>query len=131
MTPRSAPRCHGWRGSGSHTADADAGQPRPHDTEIWTKSKAEYHGDMVDFPEMMTWPKPVQEPHPPILIGGGFPQAAHLAQLGAHQPVNGTLSRFQIEPPIEPGASPFSLSVAARRISPQIFGHLPDTTGAP
>src|SRR6266704_4647217 len=25
--------------------------------EIWTKSKAEYHGDMVDFPEMMTWPK--------------------------------------------------------------------------
>src|SRR5438067_10832091 len=27
--------------------------------EIWTKSKAEYHGDMVDFPEMMTWPKPV------------------------------------------------------------------------
>src|SRR5277367_5678769 len=99
--------------------------------EIWTKSKAEYHGDMVDFPEMMTWPKPVQEPHPPILIGGGFPQAAHLAQLGAHQPVNGTLSRFQIEPPIEPGASPFSLSVAARRISPQIFGHLPDTTGAP
>ena len=29
--------------------------------EIWTKSKAEYHGDMVDFPEMMTWPKPVQK----------------------------------------------------------------------
>jgi alkanesulfonate monooxygenase SsuD/methylene tetrahydromethanopterin reductase-like flavin-dependent oxidoreductase (luciferase family) len=30
--------------------------------EIWTKSKAEYHGDMVDFSEMMTWPKPVQKP---------------------------------------------------------------------
>jgi len=30
-------------------------------TEIWTKSKAECHGDMVDFPEMMTWPKPVQK----------------------------------------------------------------------
>src|SRR5215471_17158932 len=24
--------------------------------EIWTKSTAEYHGDMVDFQEMMTWP---------------------------------------------------------------------------
>ncbi|MBV8407677.1 MAG: LLM class F420-dependent oxidoreductase [Alphaproteobacteria bacterium] len=47
--------------------------------EIWTKSKAEYHGDMVDFPEMMTWPKPVQKPHPPILVGGGFPQAARRA----------------------------------------------------
>ena len=47
--------------------------------EIWTKSKAEYHGDMVDFPEMMTWPKPVQKPYPPILVGGGFPQAARRA----------------------------------------------------
>ena len=47
--------------------------------EIWTKSKAEYHGDMVDFPEMMTWPNPVQKPHPPILVGGGFPQAARRA----------------------------------------------------
>ena len=47
--------------------------------EIWTKSKAEYHGDMVDFPEMMTWPKPVQKPHPPILVGGAFPQAARRA----------------------------------------------------
>jgi probable F420-dependent oxidoreductase len=44
--------------------------------EIWTKCKAAYHGDMVDFPEMMTWPKPVQKPYPPILVGGGFPQAA-------------------------------------------------------
>ena len=47
--------------------------------EIWTKSKAEYHGDMVDFPEMMTWPKPVHKPYPPILVGGAFPQAARRA----------------------------------------------------
>jgi probable F420-dependent oxidoreductase len=47
--------------------------------EIWTKSKAEYHGDMVDFPEMMTWPKPVQKPDPPILVGGACPQAARRA----------------------------------------------------
>src|SRR5215469_11209551 len=25
---------------------------------------------------MMAWPKPVQKAHPPILVGGGFPQAA-------------------------------------------------------
>ena len=47
--------------------------------EIWTKSKAEYHGDMVSFDEMMAWPKPVQKPHPPILVGGAFPQAARRA----------------------------------------------------
>jgi probable F420-dependent oxidoreductase len=45
----------------------------------WTKTKAEYHGEMVDFPEMMASPKPVQKPHPPILVGGAFPQAARRA----------------------------------------------------
>jgi alkanesulfonate monooxygenase SsuD/methylene tetrahydromethanopterin reductase-like flavin-dependent oxidoreductase (luciferase family) len=46
---------------------------------------------MVDFPEMMTWPKPVQKPYPPILVGGGFPQAARrairYATAGARSPV--------------------------------------------
>src|SRR6266581_1168492 len=32
---------------------------------IWTKSKPEYNGEFVKFPPMMTWPKPVQKPHPP------------------------------------------------------------------
>jgi alkanesulfonate monooxygenase SsuD/methylene tetrahydromethanopterin reductase-like flavin-dependent oxidoreductase (luciferase family) len=34
---------------------------------------------MVDFPEMMAWPKPVQQPHPPILVGGAFPHSARRA----------------------------------------------------
>jgi probable F420-dependent oxidoreductase len=47
--------------------------------EIWTKSKPEYHGKFVDFAPMMTWPKPVQKPHPPVLVGGAFPYAARRA----------------------------------------------------
>ena len=47
--------------------------------EIWTKEKAEYHGEFVDFPAMMTWPKPVQKPYPPIIVGGAFPHAARRA----------------------------------------------------
>src|SRR5215212_4748741 len=46
---------------------------------IWTGSKPEYHGEIVDFPSMMTWPKPVQKPPPPILLGGAFPWAARRA----------------------------------------------------
>jgi probable F420-dependent oxidoreductase len=46
---------------------------------IWTETKPEYHGDMVDFPPMMTWPKPVQKPNPPIIVGGMFPHAARRA----------------------------------------------------
>ena len=47
--------------------------------EIWTKSKAEFHGKYVDFEPIMTWPKPVQKPHPPIHVGGGFPNGARRA----------------------------------------------------
>lgn len=37
---------------------------------IWTQDEAEYHGESVDFGPMWAWPKPVQKPHPPILLGG-------------------------------------------------------------
>jgi probable F420-dependent oxidoreductase len=46
---------------------------------IWTQDAAEYHGDLVDFPAMAAWPKPVQKPHPPIIVGGMFPVAARRA----------------------------------------------------
>jgi probable F420-dependent oxidoreductase len=46
---------------------------------IWTQSKAEYHGEFVNFDPIMTWPKPVQKPHPPIIVGGAFPYAARRA----------------------------------------------------
>ncbi len=47
--------------------------------EIWTRSKAEYHGEFVNFDPMMAWPKPVQKPHPPIIVGGAFPQGPRRA----------------------------------------------------
>ena len=47
--------------------------------EIWTKPQAEYHGAFVNFDPIISWPKPVQKPYPPILVGGGFPHAARRA----------------------------------------------------
>jgi len=47
--------------------------------QIWTKPKPEYSGKLVKFPPMMTWPKPVQKPHPPVIVGGAFPYAARRA----------------------------------------------------
>jgi probable F420-dependent oxidoreductase len=38
--------------------------------EIWTKEEAEYHGRFVNFDPIWSYPKPVQKPHPPILMGG-------------------------------------------------------------
>ncbi len=47
--------------------------------QIWTQEKAEFHGKLVDFEPIMTWPKPAQMPHPPIHVGGGFPNGARRA----------------------------------------------------
>jgi probable F420-dependent oxidoreductase len=37
---------------------------------LWTNEKPEFHGDFVDFGDVVFEPKPVQKPHPPIWIGG-------------------------------------------------------------
>lgn len=38
--------------------------------EIWTKDVAEFRGDFVNFDPLWCWPKPAQQPHPPVLLGG-------------------------------------------------------------
>jgi probable F420-dependent oxidoreductase len=37
---------------------------------LWANEAAEYHGTYYDFPLVRSFPPPVQQPHPPILLGG-------------------------------------------------------------
>jgi probable F420-dependent oxidoreductase len=41
--------------------------------EIWTAEEASYHGRFTDFEPLWSWPKPVQQPHPPVLVAGNGP----------------------------------------------------------
>ena len=41
---------------------------------LWTEDEASYHGDLVHFDATWAWPKPVQKPHPPVLLGGNGPR---------------------------------------------------------
>jgi probable F420-dependent oxidoreductase len=41
---------------------------------IWSEDEASYSGRYVNFERVWSWPKPVQQPHPPILVGGNGPQ---------------------------------------------------------
>ncbi len=46
---------------------------------IWTEDEATYSGDHVNFDRIWCWPKPLQDPHPPVLVGGngrGAPKRA-------------------------------------------------------
>lgn len=37
---------------------------------IWTEDEPSFRGDYVNFDKIWSWPKPIQKPHPPILMGG-------------------------------------------------------------
>ena len=41
--------------------------------QIWSNDEAEFHGDLVDFGPLRSWPKPFQRPWPPIHVGGAGP----------------------------------------------------------
>ncbi len=38
--------------------------------ELWTRPEAEFHGKYYSFPLVKSYPKPVQKPHPPVILGG-------------------------------------------------------------
>ena len=41
---------------------------------LWSSETAEYHGELVDFDPVWQWPKPVQQPHPPVFVAGASPR---------------------------------------------------------
>lgn len=49
---------------------------------LWTRERAGYLGEWVKLEESWSWPKPVQQPHPPVLLGGapGPRLFAHIAE---------------------------------------------------
>ena len=91
--------------------------------EIWTQTKPKFAGELVKFDEMMQWPKPVQKPHPPIIVGGAFPHAARravrygdgwvpIAGRAPYGDVNGYLPKFKqmvTEAGRDPAALPITL----------------------
>jgi probable F420-dependent oxidoreductase len=46
---------------------------------IWTTDPSEFHGTWFDFTDASGKPKPVQRPHPPLLIGGTWQRSARRA----------------------------------------------------
>jgi probable F420-dependent oxidoreductase len=47
--------------------------------EIWTTDESEFHGKFVDFDKMKAFPKPYQQPHPLIIMGGAGKKAIECA----------------------------------------------------
>jgi probable F420-dependent oxidoreductase len=96
---------------------------------LWTHDEAEYHGRYFDFPLVRSFPKPVQQPHPPIIIGGHAKNV--LRRVVAHAdgwlpnritPAELEKSRGQLDAMAkEMGRDPRSISIS-------VYGQLPDRT---
>ncbi|HTI82003.1 MAG TPA: TIGR03619 family F420-dependent LLM class oxidoreductase, partial [Acetobacteraceae bacterium] len=105
---------------------------------IWTQDTAEYHGEFVSFGPMQTWPKPVQKPHPPILVGGAFPYSARRAvrygdgwmpqtTAGSPTPLTELIPRFR-QMAAEAGRDPmaFDISIGGQAEDPELFKRYQD-----
>ncbi|MDZ7733271.1 MAG: TIGR03619 family F420-dependent LLM class oxidoreductase [Acidimicrobiia bacterium] len=46
---------------------------------LWTEETVEHHGEFFDFPPVMFEPKPIQDPHPPVVVGGESDRALRRA----------------------------------------------------
>ena len=97
---------------------------------IWTEDSAEYHGEFVDFGPMAAWPKPVQKPHPPILVGGAFPYSARRAvrygdgwmpqaTATATAPLTEVIPRFR-QMTAEAGRDPAAMTIAIGGQAPDV-----------
>ncbi|MEZ5379470.1 MAG: TIGR03619 family F420-dependent LLM class oxidoreductase [Acidimicrobiales bacterium] len=95
--------------------------------ELWTNDEAAFHGDHISFDASWAWPKPVQTPHPPVILGGsaGPKTAAHIAEFcDGWMPIGG---RYDLSSGIDAvraacediGRDPASVSLG-------VFGAKPD-----
>ncbi len=95
---------------------------------LWTDEVVEHHGEFYDFEAVLFEPKPVQKPHPPILVGGeSDPALRRAARLGdgwvgmkhtlesVKEPIE-KLRRFRAD--YDRSEGPFEMIVLARIDSP-------------
>lgn len=60
--------------------------------ELWTQTEASFRGDHVDFSQSWQWPKPLQQPGPPVWVGGGASVLRHAVEWGdGWMPIHGAM----------------------------------------
>ena len=100
--------------------------------EIWAHDEAEFHGTHVDFDPLWQWPKPVQRPHPPVLVAGNGPRTLErvleygdgwipIPGRGAVPLGEGT-ARLRAEA-AERGRPPIPVTVFGTRPEPEVIEH--------
>jgi probable F420-dependent oxidoreductase len=95
---------------------------------LWTNEEAEFHGTYVDFGPVWQWPKPVQSPHPPVILAGNGPKSIERAAEWADgwMPIAGrgdTADQIETlqKAAAERGRGPLPVTVFGARPKPEIL----------
>ena len=101
---------------------------------IWTSEEAEYHGDHVSFDPIWQWPKPLQAPHPPVVLGGNGPKVLErvVAYADGWMPNWGLQTHEELAARIQElqgmaadaGRKPIPVTVYAARAKPEVLAEL-------
>ncbi|MEM3890607.1 MAG: TIGR03619 family F420-dependent LLM class oxidoreductase [Nitrososphaerales archaeon] len=90
---------------------------------IWTMPLATYSGKYVSFKELQIFPKPLQKPHPPILIGGGEKGLSEKAFKRASELGEGWIPAYLTEEELTEGVKRLrEMTAAAGRTVKMIVG---------
>ena len=93
---------------------------------LWADDEATFDGEFVQLPPSWSWPKPVQQPWPPVLIGGvaGPKLFAHVAEYAdGWIPIGGAGVRAAL-PQLHRAMETAGRDPATARVVP--FGSIPD-----
>jgi probable F420-dependent oxidoreductase len=95
---------------------------------LWTQEEAEFHGRYYNFPPVYCYPKPVQKPHPPVLLGGNAPNVLQRVARYA----DGWLPNRITPPQVEDSRKRLDTLATERGRDPasvviSVFGQPPDT----
>lgn len=72
---------------------------------LWTESLATYEGKFISFKEVQMFPKPLQKPSPPILIGGGERGLSDVAMRRVIEAGDGWIPAYLTETELEQGVN--------------------------
>lgn len=70
---------------------------------LWTESMSSYQGEFISFKDVEMFPKPIQKPYPPILIGGGEKGLSEVALRRVVELGDGWIPAYLTETELEQG----------------------------
>jgi probable F420-dependent oxidoreductase len=94
--------------------------------ELWTQEEAEFHGQYYHFPPVKSYPKPLQKPYPPVLLGGWHPRVLQRVASWGDGWLPGRITPAEVETSRErldtlarqAGRDPAALSISVHGLAP-------------